>query len=89
MPALRTLGNIVTGTDEQTQVVLDSGILGHLHSLLHHSRPSIVRVGVEMCRLGDVFHVLPPTGGSVDTVKYHSWQPTPSTGTPTFLPPPL
>ena len=44
MPALRTLGNIVTGTDEQTQVVLDHGILLHLITLLHHPRPSIVRV---------------------------------------------
>lgn len=44
MPALRTLGNIVTGTDEQTQVVLDHGILLHLINLLHHPRPSIVRV---------------------------------------------
>ena len=44
MPALRTLGNIVTGTDEQTQVVLDHGILPHLFNLLQHPRPSIVRV---------------------------------------------
>ena len=46
MPALRTLGNIVTGTDEQTQVVLDHGILPHLHNLLHHQRPAIVRVSL-------------------------------------------
>ena len=44
MPALRTLGNIVTGTDEQTQVVLEHGILLYLASLLRHPKPSIVRV---------------------------------------------
>ncbi len=44
MPALRTLGNIVTGTDEQTQVVLEHGILFHLANLLRHPKPSIVRV---------------------------------------------
>ena len=49
MPALRTLGNIVTGTDEQTQVVLDNGILPHLHNLLHHPRPSIIRVCNNNC----------------------------------------
>ena len=27
IPALRTLGNIVTGTDDQTQVVIDHGAL--------------------------------------------------------------
>lgn len=49
MPALRTLGNIVTGTDEQTQVVIDNGILEHLHVLLSHPRPSIIRVCVFVC----------------------------------------
>ena len=46
MPALRTLGNIVTGTDEQTQVVLDYGILVCLYKLLFHQKFSIVRVSV-------------------------------------------
>ena len=44
LPALRTLGNIVTGTDQQTQAVLDGDILPHLHSLMRNSRPTIVRV---------------------------------------------
>ena len=44
MPALRTLGNIVTGTDAQTQVVLDYGILPSLYRLLFHQKFSIVRV---------------------------------------------
>lgn len=46
MPALRTLGNIVTGTDAQTQVVLDYGILASLYRLLFHQKFSIVRVSV-------------------------------------------
>jgi importin subunit alpha-1 len=37
-PALRTIGNIVTGTDEQTQVVLDCGALPYLLRLLSSSK---------------------------------------------------
>ena len=37
-PALRILGNIVTGNAEQTQVVLDAGILEIVPSLLENSR---------------------------------------------------
>lgn len=40
-PSLRTVGNIVTGTDHQTQLALDAGILGVLPQLLTHPRPSI------------------------------------------------
>ena len=34
----------MTGTDDQTQAVLDGGILPHLHNLMGNSRPTIVRV---------------------------------------------
>jgi len=37
-PALRVLGNIVTGNAEQTQAVLDAGILGVILPLLEHTR---------------------------------------------------
>jgi hypothetical protein len=40
-PALRILGNIVTGNAEQTQAVLDAGILGIVPKLLENSRKSI------------------------------------------------
>lgn len=37
VPALRTVGNIVTGADSQTQIVLNCGALPHLHNLLKHN----------------------------------------------------
>ena len=40
-PALRALGNIVTGSDEQTQVVLENDLLRHFEPLLRHARSSI------------------------------------------------
>lgn len=40
-PVLRTLGNIVTGTDQQTQVVVDSGILPTFHYLLNHEKQTV------------------------------------------------
>ncbi|CAI8008769.1 Importin subunit alpha-3 [Geodia barretti] len=46
LPALRTLGNIVTGTDDQTQAVLDGGILPHLRNLVTNTRPTIIREAV-------------------------------------------
>lgn len=40
-PALRAIGNMVTGSDSQTQAVLDHGALGSFPSLLAHSRDVI------------------------------------------------
>lgn len=40
-PALRSIGNIVTGTDEQTQTVLDAGALPLLGDLLRHPKNNI------------------------------------------------
>ncbi|XP_073402771.1 importin subunit alpha-8 isoform X3 [Dendrobates tinctorius] len=42
-PALRTVGNIVTGTDKQTQVAIDAGILSILPRLLRHQKSSVQR----------------------------------------------
>ena len=42
--ALRAVGNIVTGTDDQTQVVLNCDALKYFHSLLSHSKPKINKV---------------------------------------------
>lgn len=42
-PALRTVGNIVTGTDKQTEVAIDAGVLSVLPQLLRHPKPSVQR----------------------------------------------
>merc|ERR1719223_477297 len=39
-PALRAVGNIVTGDDHQTQVILQSGVLPSLSKLLSHAKKS-------------------------------------------------
>ena len=43
--ALRAVGNIVTGTDDQTQTVLNNGALEHFPALLNHSKEKINKVG--------------------------------------------
>ncbi|EGB10280.1 hypothetical protein AURANDRAFT_1526, partial [Aureococcus anophagefferens] len=40
-PALRTLGNVVTGNDAQTQAALDAGVLAHVAALLASPRKAI------------------------------------------------
>lgn len=42
--ALRAVGNIVTGTDEQTQVVLNCDTLSHFPALLTHPKEKINKV---------------------------------------------
>ena len=44
-PALRAVGNIVTGSDHQTQLVLDCGALSYFTALLTHARSNIQKVG--------------------------------------------
>lgn len=42
--ALRAVGNIVTGTDDQTQIVLNCDALSHFPSLLTHPKEKINKV---------------------------------------------
>lgn len=40
-PALRSIGNIVSGSDLQTQMAIDAGVLSSLPKLMHHPKPSL------------------------------------------------
>ncbi len=44
--ALQAVGNIVLGTDEQAQVVLDCGALSHFHQLLTHPKEKIIKEAI-------------------------------------------
>jgi hypothetical protein len=44
--ALRAIGNVVTGTDEQTQLVLNQGTLAYFPKLLKHQRDKLNKVSV-------------------------------------------
>jgi hypothetical protein len=44
--AVRAVGNIVTGSDEQTQAVLNAGALGHFPALLTHPKEKICKEAV-------------------------------------------
>jgi len=41
LPAIRALGNFVTGEDKETQTVIDAGVLPDLHNLLNHEDAAI------------------------------------------------
>lgn len=41
MPCLRIIGNIVTGTEEQTQQVIDMDIIPKLFILLDHEKTTV------------------------------------------------
>ncbi|CAM8911578.1 unnamed protein product [Rhodiola kirilowii] len=43
IPALRTVGNIVTGDDAQTQFVIDNGVLPYLHQLLTQNHKKSIK----------------------------------------------
>ncbi|XP_055087095.1 importin subunit alpha-8 isoform X2 [Periophthalmus magnuspinnatus] len=40
-PSLRSIGNIVSGSDTQTQAVIDAGVLNVLPQLMRHPKPSV------------------------------------------------
>lgn len=42
-PALRAIGNLILGTDEQTQVIVDAGVLNYVPNLLNSPKANIVK----------------------------------------------
>ncbi len=46
VPALRTCGNIVSGSDHQTQQIIDRGLLNKLLKLLRHSNHSVKKEAI-------------------------------------------
>ena len=48
LPALRTAGNIVTGSDSQTEAMINLGLLNVFPKLLRHNKPDIVKVTDEI-----------------------------------------
>lgn len=60
--ALRAVGNIVTGTDEQTQVVLNCDALSHFPALLTHPKEKInkVKKKKKLCSLTLLYMNTPP-----------------------------
>jgi hypothetical protein len=38
---LRTIGNIVTGDDEQTQMAIEAGLINSLNTILGHSKKTV------------------------------------------------
>lgn len=41
VPCLRTIGNIVTGDDDQTQYVINAGALEQLNSIIYHKKKTV------------------------------------------------
>ncbi|VDO51713.1 unnamed protein product, partial [Schistosoma margrebowiei] len=59
-PSLRAIGNLVIGTDEQTQAILDAGLLTYIPALLNNEKSTVVK---EACWV-----VSNITAGSVDQI---------------------
>ena len=75
--ALRAVGNIVTGTDEQTQTVLNCGALDHFGALLNHPKEKIIKVrkwlGIWTKRILKVVFFL-SSGSRMVPFQYTSWK---------------
>lgn len=53
--AVRATGNIVTGSDEQTQIVLNCNALSHFPGLLTHSKEKICKVSYPAFEMNKIY----------------------------------
>ena len=79
-PALRTAGNIVTGSDSQTEAMINLGLLNVFPKLLRHNKPNIVKV--KDLRTDQSARIRPKLkstkltyylGSRLDNFEYNSW----------------
>jgi len=61
VPCLRTIGNVVTGDDSQTQLVIDAGALQALNDLISHPKKTVRK---EVC-----WSISNITAGSTDQIQ--------------------
>ena len=75
--ALRAVGNIVTGTDDQTQTVLNHGALEHFPNLLNHSKEKINKVERRLHGVDSylVIDVIVSSGSGLVPLQHHRGQP--------------
>ena len=75
--ALRAVGNIVTGTDDQTQTVLNHGALEHFPNLLNHSKEKINKVERRLHGVDShlVIGVIVSSGSGLVPLQHHRGQP--------------
>ena len=79
-PALRTAGNIVTGSDSQTEAMINLGLLNVFPKLLRHNKPNIVKVryknlivkSMDRTKLRSL-KITQFLGSSMDNFQYNSW----------------
>lgn len=70
--ALRAVGNVVTGTDEQTQLVLNCGALNYFPKLFQHQRDKLNKVNEnEKCRNERKFSSFRFSGSRLVFVEHH------------------
>ena len=84
-PALRSAGNIVTGSNSQTEAMINLGLLNVFPKLLRHNEPDIVKVTDEIhepktiSRLKSYWTKLRGLKltqileSSMDNLQYNSW----------------
>ena len=77
--ALRAVGNVATGSDEQTQVVLDHGALHSLLKLINHPKEKVNKVSFVLAECIQMSSILRRRLGScLVSLEHHCRQSAPN-----------